>query len=125
MSLNTLLFCGLGLKLIPLIVKAGLAILGIASHRALRAPAPMNLSPALMALCPVTQVVSGALTLLSLALETALSCADLPSLISWPIRMALFAASVLGSTALSLTSCAADQLCACTHGLLLAVLTPR
>lgn len=125
MSLNMLLFCGLGLKLIPLIVKAGLEILGIASYRAFPPQALMNLSPALMALCPVTHVVSGVLTLLSLALETALSCADIPSLISWPIRMALFAASVLGSTAFSLTGCAADQLCVCTHGMLLAVLTPR
>jgi len=122
MSLRSHYLCGLGLRLIPLRVKVGLRILGIANRHALLAPAPINLCSSLLAFCPVTHLINAVLTLLSLALQGAVKCADIPSLLAWPIHMVLLGASVLSSTSSSLTNCPAEQLCACTLGFLLVVL---
>jgi hypothetical protein len=121
MSLH--LIYGLGVKLIPLVVKAGLAILGFTSHGACAAPAPPDFCGSLMAFCPATHALNGVLTLLSVTLQTALPCADSSSLIAWSTRVTQFRASVLGSTdSLSFRASPAGQACTSAFSLLLSFL---
>ncbi len=120
MSHLTPLLCNLGLRLLPLIIKTGLAILGIASRQNSSAPALQTLCPSLMAFCPQAQALSGVIAFFSMALQTALRSLDVSALIAWPIRIVLFAASALGQIGFSsLTSCHSDQICSCALSFLL------
>ncbi len=59
MSVDTRLLFKLGLRLIPVIVKAGLAILGVGGQEGSGASGVLNLWPSLMAFRPATHAVNG------------------------------------------------------------------
>ena len=109
----------LGLRLIPLIVKAGLAICGIGQAGS-GAPVALTAWPPLMAICPATQAVNGILTIMCSALQTAAHCVGNSSCIGWLVRVVVFVAS-------SLADCSMNQLCesavsclvSCAHSLVL------
>jgi hypothetical protein len=123
MSVDTRLLFELGLRLIPVIVKAGLAIFGIGAQGGSGASVAVNLCPSLMAFCPATQALNGALALMCSILQTALHGVHSSSLIGWPVRVVVFVVSEVGSIgAASLADCSASQICSCAVAFLVSCL---
>jgi hypothetical protein len=109
----------LGLRLIPLIVKAGLAICGIGNQGGSGAPVAMSVWPSLMAICPATHAVNG-LGLMCSAIQAAVHCACNPSWIGWLVRVVGFVASSLADCSVSqVCGCALACLVSCVHSLVL------
>ena len=114
MSVSTQILFDLGVRLIPVIVKAGLVMFGIGGQGAAGAPVTLKLWPSLMAFCPATQALNGALALMCSVLQTVLHCADSSSLIAWPVRAVVLVVSGVGSNGSALLmDCSASQVCGC------------
>ena len=98
----------LGLRLIPVIVKAGLAIFGVGSQGGAGAPVVLNLYlwPSLMAFCPAIHALNGVAALACSVVQPVAHCADASSLLGWPVRVAVFVVSAL-------TDCSVSQVCGC------------
>jgi hypothetical protein len=123
MLVPTCLLFGLGLRLIPVIVKAGLAIFGIGGQGVAGAPVVLNLCPSRMAFCPTTHALNGVAALACSAVQTVVHCTDASSPIRWPVRVAVFAISFKGSNgAASLADCSVSQVCGCTVAFLVSCL---
>lgn len=123
MSVDTRLLFELVLRLIPVILKTGLAMFSIGGQGAAGAPAVLNLWPSLMAFCPATQALNGVLALVCPILQTAVRYADTSGLIDWPVRVVVFVVSFVGSNgAASLTDCSASQVCSCVLAFLVSCL---
>ena len=123
MSVHTRLLLEVGVRLIPVIVKAGLAIFGIGSQAGSGASVAVNLCPSLMAFCPTTQALHGVLALLCLIPQTALHGVDNSSLIGWPVRVIVFVVSEVGSNGTaSLADCSTSQVCSCAVAYLVSCL---
>lgn len=106
MSLHSDQLFELGLRLIPVIVKAGLAMCNIGGQGGSGAPVALNVWPSLMAICPATHAVNWVLGLMCSALQTAAHCAGNSSWIGWLVRVVVFVAS-------SLADCSASHVCGC------------
>ena len=111
MLVHTCLLLELGLRLIPVIVKAGLAIFGVGSQGGAGAPVVLNLWPSLMAFCPAIHALNGVAALASSAVQPVAHCADASSLLGWPVRVAVFVVS-------SLADCSGSQVCGCAMAFL-------
>ena len=123
MLVHTCLLFGLGLRLIPVIVKAALAIFGIGGQGVAGAPLVVNLCPSLMAICPATPALNGVAVLACSAVQTVVHCTDASSLLGWPARVAVFAISFAGSNgAASLADYFVSQVCACAVAFLVSCL---
>jgi hypothetical protein len=103
---HTCLLFELGLRLIPVIVKAGLAIFGVGSQGGAGAPVVLNLWLSLMAFCPAIHALNGVAASASSAVQPVAHCADASSLLGWPVRVAVFVVS-------SLADCSVSQVCRC------------
>ena len=102
MLVHTCLLFRLGLRLIPVIVKAALAIFGIGGQ-GVAAPVVLNLCPLLKAFCPVTHALNGVAVLACSAAQPVVHCTD-----------AVFAISFAGANgAAPLTDCSVSQVCGC------------
>jgi hypothetical protein len=113
MLVHTCFLFGLGLRLIPVIVKAALAIFGIGGQGVAGAPVVVNLCPSLMAFCPATHALNGVAALACSAVQT-VHCTDASSLMGCPARVAVFAISFAGSNgAASLADYFVSQVCGC------------
>ncbi len=120
MSVHTGQLFELGLRLIPVIVKAGLAICGIGAQEGSCTPAALNAWPSLMAICPATHAVNGVLVIMCTALQTAAQCAGDSGWIGWLVRVVVFVASSLADCSVSqVCSCALACLVSCVHSLVL------
>ena len=115
MLVHTCLLFGLGLRLIPVIVKAALAIFGIGGQGVAGAPAVLNLCPSLMAFCPAAHALNGMAPLACSAVQTVVHCTDASSLFGWPVRVAVFVVSAL-------TDCSVSQVCGCAMAYLVSCL---
>jgi hypothetical protein len=123
MLVHTCLLFGIGLRLIPVIVKAALAIFGIGGQGVAGAPAVLNLCPSLMAFCPATHALNAVAALACSAVQTVVHCTDASRLIGWPVRVAVFAISFAGSNgATSLADCSVSQVCRCAVAFLVSCL---
>ena len=123
MLVHTCLLFGLGLRLIPVIVKAALAIFGIGGQGVAGAQVVVNLCPSLMAFCPAAHALNGMAPLACSAVQTVVHCTDASSLIGWPARVAVFAISFAGSNgAASLADCSVSQVCGCAVAFLVSCL---
>ncbi len=110
----------LGLRLIPVMVKAGLAICGIGGHGGSGAPVALNAWPSLMAICPATHAVDGVLVILCSALRTATNCAGSSNWVGWLVRVVVFvASSLVNCSANEIWSCAVSCLLSCLHSVVL------
>ena len=110
----------LGLRLIPVIVKAGLAIGGIGGRGGSGGPVALNAWPSLMAICPATYVGNGVLTILRSALQTAAYCIGSSNWIAWLVRVVVFvASSLVNCSANEIWSCAVSCLLSCLHSVVL------
>ncbi|HEY1470910.1 MAG TPA: hypothetical protein VGF61_17865 [Candidatus Acidoferrum sp.] len=69
MSVHTLF--ELGVRLVPMIVKAGLAICGIGSQGGSGAPVALNLCSSLLAFCPASRICSCAMAFFVSCLHSA------------------------------------------------------
>ena len=122
-SVDTRLLIELGLRLIPVILKTGLAMFAIGGQGAAGAPAVLNLWPSLMAYCPATQALNGVLALACPTLQTAVRYPDTSSLIGWPVRLVVSVVSFVGPNgAASLADCSASQVCSCALAFLVSCL---
>jgi hypothetical protein len=101
MLVHTCLLFELGLRLIPVIVKAGLAIFGVGSPGGVGAPVVLNLWPSLLAFCPAIHALNGVAALASSAVQRVAHCADASSLLGWPVRVAVFVVSSLADCSVS------------------------
>jgi len=128
MSVDTRLLFELGLRLIPVLVKTGLAIFGVGGQEGSGAPVVVDLWPSLMAFGPATHAANGVLALMCSTLQMAVHCVDSSSLIAWPVRVVVFAISVAGTngaaslsdrSASQLRSCAVTFLVSCLHSAVL------
>jgi hypothetical protein len=124
MSVDTRLLFELGLRLIPVIARAGLAICGIGAPGVPGAPAALKLWPSLMAFCPATHALSGVLALMCSILQTVVHRADSSSLIAWTARAVVFAVPAMGSNggASSLADCSVSEVCSCAVAFLVSCL---
>jgi hypothetical protein len=125
MLVHTCLLFGLrlGLRLIPVIVKAALAIFGIGGQAVAGAPVVVNLCPSLMAFCPATHALNRVAALACPAVQTVVHCTNASSLIGWPARVAVFAISFAGSNgAASLADYFVSQVCGCAVAFLVSCL---
>jgi len=110
----------LGLRLMPAIVKAGLAIYGIGGQGGPGAPAVLQVWPSLMAFCPATQALDGLLGLMCSAIQTAVQCADTSELIRWPVHLVELVVSSLAYCAVNeIFGYALACLVSCLHSLVL------
>jgi hypothetical protein len=110
----------LGLRLIPVIVKAGLAICGIGGQGGSGAPVALSVWPSLMAICPATHAANGALVIMCSALQTAAHCACNSSWIGWLVRAVVFVVSALADCSVSqVCGCALACLASCVNSLVL------
>ena len=120
MSVDIRLLFELGPRLIPVIVKASLAICAIGGQGGVGAPVVLNLWPSLMAFCPLTHAVNGMLGIMCCVLQTAVHCADSSSLIGWPTRVVVFGVSSLADwSASQVSGCAIAFLVSCLHSAVL------
>jgi hypothetical protein len=120
MSAHTGQLFELGLRLIPVIVKAGLSICGIGCQGSPGGPVGLNAWPSLMAICPATHGVNAALVIMCSALQTAAHCAGSSSCIGSLVRVVVFVASSLPDFSVSQVSgCALAFLVSCVHSLVL------
>ena len=115
MLVHTCLLFKLGLRLIPVIVKAGLAIFGVGSQGGAGAPVVLNLWPSLMAFCPAIHALNGVAALACSLVQPVAHCADASSLLGWPVRVAVFVVSAL-------TDCSVSQVCGCAMAYLVSCL---
>ena len=123
MLVHTCLLFELGLRLIPVIVKAALAICGIGGQGVAGAPVVPNLCSSLTAFCPATHALNGVAALACSAVQTVVHCTDASSLIGWPARVAVFAISFAGSNgAASLADYFVSQVCGCAVAFLVSCL---
>ena len=110
----------LGLRLIPVIVKAGLAICGIGGQEGSCTPAALNAWPSLMAICPATHAVNGVLMIMCSAWQTAAHCVGDSTWIGWLVRVVVFVASSLADCSVGqVCGCAVACLVSCVHSLVL------
>jgi hypothetical protein len=120
MLVHTCLLFELGLRLIPVIVKTGLAIFGFGSQGGAGAPVVLNLWPSLMAFCPAIHVLKGVAALASSTVQPVAHCADSSSLLGWPVRVAVFVVSSLADCSVSqVCGCAVAFLVSCSHSVVL------
>jgi hypothetical protein len=120
MLVHTCLLFELGLRLIPVIVKAGLTIFGVGSPGGAGAPVVLNLWPSLMAFSPAIHALNGVAALACSAVQAVPHCADASSLFGWPVRVAVFVVS-------SLADCSVSRVCggagaflvSCLHSMVL------
>jgi len=123
MLVLTCLLFGLGLKLIPVIVKAALAIFGIGGQGVAGAPVVLNLCPLLMTFSPAIHALNGVAALACSAVQTVVYCTDSSSLTGWPMRVALFAISFAGANGADpLADCPVSQVCGCAVAFLFSCL---
>jgi hypothetical protein len=121
MSVYTRLLFEVGVRLIPVIVKAGLAIFGIGGQGG--SGVAVNLCPLLMVFCPATHGLNGMLALMCSIPQTALHGVDSSSWIGWPVRVVVFVVSEVGSNgAALLTDCSATHICRCAVAYLVSCL---
>jgi hypothetical protein len=114
MLVHTCLLFGLGLRLIPVIVKAALAIFGIGGQGVAGAPVVLNLCPLLMEFSPATHALNGVAALARSAVQTVVYCTNASNLTGWPVRVAVFAISFAGANgAAPLADCSVSQVCGC------------
>jgi len=106
MSLHSGQLFELDLRLIPAMVKAGLAMCNIGGQGGSGALVTLNVWPPLMAIRPATHAVNWVLGLMCSALQTAAHCVGNSSWIAWLVRVVVFVAS-------SLADCSASQVCGC------------
>ncbi len=110
----------LGLRLIPVIVKTGLAICGIGAPGNSGAPGAMNAWPSLMAICPATHAVDGVMVILCSALQTAAHCVGSSNWIGWLVRVVVsVGSSLVNRSANEIWSCAVSCLLSCVHSAVL------
>jgi hypothetical protein len=120
MLVHTCLLFELGLRLIPVIVKAGLTIFGAGSPGGSSAPVVLNLWPSLMAFSPAIQALNGVAALACSAVQSVAHCADASSLFGWPVRVAVFVVSSLGDCSVSRVCGGAGAfLVSCLHSMVL------
>jgi len=111
--------------LIPVIVKAGLAIFGVGRPGGAGAPVVLNLWPSLMAFCPAIHALNGVAALASTAAQPLAHCADASSLLGWPVRVAVFVVSSLADCSVSqVCRCAVTLLASCLHSVVLGASLP-
>ena len=122
MLVHTCLLFELGLRLIPVIVKAALAICGIGGQGVAGAPVVLNPCSSLTAFCPATHALNGVAALAFSAVKTVVHCTDASSLIGWPARVAVFAISFAGSNGTSLADYFVSQVCGCAVAFLVSCL---
>jgi hypothetical protein len=116
MLVHSCLLFKLGLKLIPVIVKTGLAIFGVGSQRGAGAPVVLNLWPSLMAFCPAIHALNGVAALVCTAVQPLAHCADDSSLLCWPVSVAVFVVSALADCSVGpFCGCAVAFLVSCLH----------
>jgi hypothetical protein len=120
MLVHTCLLFELGLRLIPVIVKAGLTIFGVGSPGGSGAPVVLNLWPSLMAFSPAIQALNGVAALACSAVQPVAHCADASSLFGWPVRVAVFVVSSLADCSVSrVCGSAGAFLVSCLHSVVL------
>jgi cation transporter-like permease len=110
----------IGQRLVPVIVKAGLGICGIGGQGGCPAPVALNAWPSLMAICPATHAVNGALAMLCSGSQTAAHYEGSSSCIAWLVRVIVLVVSSVADCSVSqVYGCALACLVTCLHALVL------